>query len=179
MSDAVDLRDVRVLDFPLDVWQRAQEHGDALVRELTLIAQSRVDGESEPADDDGPAQLDLPRRLVALVGELTHRYDGMATDVERQRDDALDRGEARVDLTYTVPAHVGEACRHLGQVFDDADFYCRQGEHLLTLATPPEALAFRRWFLGEFVRQLEGEPPVSWTTYAAAHGEPGNDPAPS
>lgn len=169
--DVPVLHDVHVLDFPLDVYLLTQEHSDALVRELTLIAQSR----SVVVDEAlGGLQADLPERFVALVDELTHQYDGVATDVERVRDAAIDRGQTSVDLVYRVPAQIADACRHLDQVFDDADYYCRAGEHLLTLAAPPEAVAFRRWLLGEFVRQLAGEEPLPWGAYLAAHAD---DPA--
>ena len=50
----------------------------------------------------------------------------------------------------------------LGAIFDEADDYCRAGEHLLSLATPPEALAFRKWFINEFVAQIGGSAPVPW-----------------
>src|SRR3954447_8369438 len=117
------LHEVRLLRFPLDVFVRAQEHADALVRELTLIAHSRAadrgPGARDPSADAGRDLPDLPERLVALVEELTYQYDGMATDVERVRDDAIDRGEREVDLTYHVPAEVSRACQHLGDVFDD------------------------------------------------------------
>lgn len=174
-DDGRTLYQVRALGFPLPLYLRAQEHADALVRELTLIAQARA---GDAPDALGGMQHDLPSRFVALVDELTHRYDGVATDAERERDAAIDRGEQSVDLTYTVPAEVAEACRHLEEVFDDADYYCRAGEHLLTLATPPDALAFRRWFLGEFVRQIGGGPPVPWPVYAetAPDTEPDTEP---
>ncbi len=184
------LHEVRAIDFPLEVYLRAQEHADALVRELTLIAQSRS---GDAAQALAGVHLDLPERFVALVDELTHQYDGVATDVELVRDAAIDRGEQHVDLTYRVPVQVADACRHLDAVFDDADRYCRAGEHLLTLEAPPETVAFRRWFLGEFVRQLEGGQPVPWPAYASAHpvasastsgtaaasGDDGNDLRPS
>ncbi len=54
---------------------------------------------------------------------------------------------------------------------DEADDYCRAGQHLLTLVTPPEALAFRRWYLGEFVRQIAGEQPRPWTDWRAENAE--------
>jgi hypothetical protein len=39
----------------------------------------------------------------------------------------------------------------------------------LTLVTPPEAVAFRTWFLEEFVRQVAGEDPLPWPAWRAAH----------
>jgi hypothetical protein len=41
----------------------------------------------------------------------------------------------------------------------EASEFCRRGE-LLTLATPPEYVAFREWFLDEIARQLGRNPPT-------------------
>jgi uncharacterized protein YfaT (DUF1175 family) len=44
------------------------------------------------------------------------------------------------------------------------DVYQRATEAFegLQRASPPEAVAFRRWYLGEFTAQLQGEPPLPW-----------------
>ncbi|MDP9441273.1 MAG: hypothetical protein M3P34_03640 [Actinomycetota bacterium] len=47
-------------------------------------------------------------------------------------------------------------------MLDEPDEFCRSGNQLLTLATPPELLAFRRWYLREFNAQLQGQPPLPW-----------------
>ncbi len=156
------LVEVRLLDYPLDLFLRAQEHADDLIRELTLIANSA-------AVETG--QSDLPARLLVLVEQLTHQYAGISTEAEKARDAALDRGETRTDLTYRVPAHIAQAVQHLGAIFDEADEYCRAGEHLLTLATPESAVAYRRWVLGEFVEQIErGAEPTPWSRSPHARG---------
>jgi hypothetical protein len=145
---------VKLLDYPLDLYLRAQEHADDLIRELTLIANS-------PAVAAGNS--DLPARLLGLVEQLTHQYAGMSDDVEAHRDAAIDRGEQTIDLTYQVPREFVEAVRRIVAIFDEADVYCREGEHLLTLATPPDALAYRRWLLRQFAAQIEdGAPPEPW-----------------
>jgi hypothetical protein len=54
-------------------------------------------------------------------------------------------------------------------MLDEVDEFCRQGKHLLTLATPPELVAYRRWYLGEFIAQLAGRPATPWPDYAAAN----------
>ncbi|MCU1343940.1 MAG: anti-anti-sigma factor, partial [Acidimicrobiia bacterium] len=41
----------------------------------------------------------------------------------------------------------------------------------LTLAAPPDIMAFRRWFVEEFVREMAGEAPRPWPEYAALHIE--------
>ncbi len=69
-----------------------------------------------------------------------------------------------------MPPQIADAVRHLGAVFDEADAYCREGEHLLTLATPPDALAYRHWVLEEFIAQIEdGRAPVPWSRSPYAH----------
>jgi hypothetical protein len=152
-----ELVEVRLLGFPLQAYERAQEHGDGLVRELMLIAQS------------SPQEHEVPVRLTAIVTELSSRFAGFGDDTDAVRDAAIDRGERSIDLVYRLPRAAGAASVHLGDILDEADEYCRQGEHLLSLTTPPEALAFRRWFLGEIVRQVDGEAPTSWPAYLATH----------
>lgn len=151
-----ELVEVTLAQFPLDLWQEAQEHVDELLREFTLIAQG---------DDEHSS---VPRRLLDLVAELTATYAGMAIGTERERDEAIARGETETDLLYRTPRTAAGAIVHLGEMLDEADAYCRQGSHLLTLQTPPDQLAFRRWFLSEFTNQFAGAAPVPWPQYAAA-----------
>jgi hypothetical protein len=147
-----ELLDVYLVNFPLDVYQRAQEHADGLIREFTLIAQDRAGGNA----------VDLPVQLLAIIGELASQYADVSSRPEAQRDAAIQRGESFVDLHYQVPREAAAASIHLGSIFDAADDYCRAGQHLLSLATPPEALEFRRWFINEFVSQIRGAEPVPW-----------------
>lgn len=133
---------------PVPLWARAREHGEGLIREMQLLA-GDTDASSAPA------------RLVTLARELSERYAGLSATVQQQLEAALDRGEASADLRLDAPAEAADACAALGAMLDEVDEFCREG-HLLTLATPPEAVAFRRWYLGEFIRQLGGEPPVPW-----------------
>ena len=148
---APDLVTVRLLRFPLDLSEQSTEHFDGLKREFALLT-IRPD---EPAE--------VPKRLLELVEALTDRYSGMTEDANRERDEAIERGEKVLDeLAYVVPVQVADACIELSGMLDEADEYCRQGEVLLTLATPPTAVAFRRWYLGEFVAQVRGLPPLPW-----------------
>ncbi len=150
-----DLVHVRLLGFPLDVYSRASEHHEELMREFQLLAIRPPDGGHE-----------VPRRLIQLVQEVNDRYAGTTDMPNKQRDEALARGERRVDLDYEVPTTITEDVVRVGQLLDEADEYCRQGE-LLTLATPPEYVRFRRWLFGEFGRQLQGEEPLAWDAFPA------------
>lgn len=158
MSDPVS---VRLIGLPLGIYQRALDHSEELMREFALFA-------LQPPPTDG--DHGVPLRLLALVDELNARYATTTVEVDAQRDDAIARGESEVDLTYVVPREVREASVHLGAVLDEADVYCRAGQHLLTLETPPDAKAFRDWYLGEFIAQIDGRQPTPWPMWAAERG---------
>jgi hypothetical protein len=157
-----ELREVLLVGLPLPLMARSSEHHDELVREFQLLA---ID---PPTSTPGH---EVPQRLVELIAEITSQYGGLSDAADAERDAAYARGETTIDLTFAVPASVAEACVRLDRMFDDADAFCRAGDRLLTLATPPDAAALRRWYLGEFVRQLAGEAPTPWPAYVAAHPE--------
>ncbi|HEV3363836.1 MAG TPA: hypothetical protein VG795_06790, partial [Acidimicrobiia bacterium] len=75
---------------------------------------------------------------------------------------ALERGDATVDLVYRVPAQAKEAAAALKDMLEEADEFCRRGTDLLTLASPPRAVAFRNWFLDQFTIQIDGGQPTRW-----------------
>jgi len=141
------LVEIRILDMPVDAYREASEHGDELMREFALI-------------QEGDAEV--PRRLLALADELRGRFSGFTTAQDAQLQEALAGGEGTITLHYLVPAGVKEACISLGVMLDEADDFCRRGQDLLTLATPRRALAFRHWFLDQFVRQVDGLAPSPW-----------------
>ena len=153
VGQRADLVEVHLVRLPLDVHRAASEHNDELRREFTLIRAQQA--------EDGSA--DVPRRLVALMEELEERFSGFTEATRVELEDAIDRGETSVDLVFRVPPEAGPAAVHLGAMLDEADAHCRQGDALLTLETPPEALAYRRWYLEEFTRQLDGFPPRPWS----------------
>jgi anti-sigma regulatory factor (Ser/Thr protein kinase) len=151
VSSEPDLVDVHILGIPLDIYKITTEHQDELMREFALILGR--------APDERRA---VPGQLLGLIDELRNRYSGFTTQARTEVQEALQRGDASVDIVYTVPRDIGPAVTHLGEILDAADDYCRSGEDLLTMDSPPEAVAFRSWFLGEFVRQCAGESPRAW-----------------
>ena len=141
--------DVRIVGLPVAVHRRASEHSETLRRELALL---------EHTSESGAA----PARLQALSDELTLRYGGLTTGQDDRLAKALAEREETIDLVYELPLEVADACEDLISVLDELDRFCHDGD-LLTLVTPPEALAYRRWFLGEFIGQLrEGRAPTTW-----------------
>ncbi|MFN2506281.1 MAG: hypothetical protein ABR540_19050 [Acidimicrobiales bacterium] len=138
---------------PLDVWQRTQEHVDDLLREFTLVAQ------------DAEARAAVPGRLLALIEELRAGYGRFSAEQRMEMETAVARGQLAIDLVYQVPPAVAGAAQQLGDLLEEADEYCRRGDHLLTMATPPHEARFRRWFISEFVDQVGGRPPTPWPEY--------------
>jgi hypothetical protein len=157
VSEIGQLVEVRILSLPVSILQRAREHGDGMMREFALIQLSE-------ADHHG-----VPSRLLELADQLKDRFSGFTAGTDAELASAEASAAAEVDLLYEVPPDISDACTLLGSLLDEADDYCRAGRHLLTLVTPPEALAFRRWFLDEFVRQVAGGEPVPWPAWRAAH----------
>ena len=147
---------VGILGLPLDVYRRVAEHNDELLREFALI---RGDGGDH-----------VPARLLTLIDELNARFSAFTEGPTTLLHNALARGDQVIDLAYEVPADVADAVARLGALLDEADDFCRCGD-LLTLATRPEGLAFRRWFLGEFASQAAGGPARPWSTVMEADPE--------
>ena len=162
-TPAEELVTIEVLGLPVAVQARAQEHSDELIRELMLIGEQM----RQSGDHAG-----LPARLVSLVEQLTGQYTPFTGEQEQQLADAVASGAATVDLVYRVPASVGDAARALDEILAEADDYCRAGEHLLTLPTPPDLVRYRQWFLDQFTQQVDGAEPVSFADYRVREAWP-------
>jgi hypothetical protein len=143
---------VTLLNFPLQVFAKARTHHDELMREFALLAFA------PPQERPGHA---VPAALLDLVQTLGVRYAGIGERTDARRDEALDRGELSMDLSYVVPRSVGTAMRELDDLMTKADAFCRSGD-MLTLAATPLEVDFRAWFLQEFTNQSRGEAPTAW-----------------
>lgn len=157
-----DMSTVRLVRLPVQVHVAAAAHQEALQREFELML---LNGSNGPDDGDG---IPLPVKLTELVAELEEEYGGLSDQPAAALAEAIERGDEAADLEYRVPPGTDVACARLAEALDEIDAYCRQGEHLLTLATPPDLVAYRRWFLGEFVAQMRGDAPTPWPEFAAA-----------
>ena len=154
---------VQILGLPVGLHARAAEHGEELQREFALIAHGR-----ERSDN----HREMPRRLLSLIATLQGSYGGFTTQQEDLLESAIRSGQSTLDLTFHVPAGAGEAAAALGALLDEADDYCREGRHLLTLATPSDLVAYRRWYLREFVDQIGGAAPMPWSSSLGAPVDP-------
>ena len=128
------------------------------MREMYLIAEQT---------HDAPRESHLPGRLVALVERLGAQYAQFTRNQDEQLQGAIADAVGMLDLRYHVPKDAAETATRLDVLLDEADEFCRQGEHLLTLATPADLLRYRKWYLGEFPAQLSGRPPLPWPEFAA------------
>lgn len=140
---------IELLHLPIALHARATEHQEALRRELAFV---------EGADAPDAA----PQRLQALAAELDERYGQAALGPNDELQAAVATGAEHIDLRYELPAIVAEDCRRLGAMLDELDEFCRTGD-LLTLVTPPDALAYRQWFLQQCIDQAEGRGPTLWS----------------
>lgn len=144
-------RTVQLLGLPIGLFLRAREHHDDLMREFALLAIQENEQGREP----------LPPRLHELVDVLGRRFGASASRRDAVRDAAIERHEPTVDLAYQVPPSAAADIALLDELMDSADEFCRN-EQLLTLPRDSSMVAFARWYNGEFLRQLAGEPPRRW-----------------
>jgi hypothetical protein len=159
MTDPTEIVEVWLLQVPVALWARSQEQHDALMREFTLMSLPTEAGEKE---------RHVPTRLIELIDSLNDEFQGLSTEQERQLEAAAVAGVATLDQVYRIPAAAGSASQALGDMLDEADEYCRRGQHLLTLASDDELVRFRWWFLDQFIDQTAGRPPVAWPDYRRA-----------
>ena len=160
MSQDTELVEVQLLDYPLELRERSNHQGADLVREMALL----VGGQSS-----GGGAHPLPQRLVEVATALQELYGPFIEATIEELEAAADRGEHTLDrVVYRLPRSAAAYVRHVAEVLEEADAYCRAGEHLLMLAAPAEIAAYRAWVFREVQRQVGGAAPVSWPDYLAA-----------
>jgi hypothetical protein len=152
---------VALLALPVPLQVRASEHVDELLREFEHLAAT-----------DSDAHAKAPGQLLRLRDDLSKRFAAFSQVQQTRLQDAITGREDTLDLHYEIPADAADACVELSAALDEADRYCAEGDYLLTLQTPPDALAYRRWYLGQFVDQIAGDPPTSWPDWRARNADP-------
>jgi anti-anti-sigma factor len=146
------LIDIRFLGMPVDLWRRASAHQEALQREFEIIRTTA-------------AAESVPHRLLELIDSFRAQFGDTSDATWDEMRLAAEAGATAKDLTVRLPAAAARAARELNVMMAEVDAYCQGGSHLLTLATPPDQVAFRDWMLGELIHQIEGQPPVSWDDF--------------
>lgn len=155
MISASGWRKVHLLELPVPLAAKSQQHIEELLREFALIAA-----------DDPEDEHRVPGRLMELMDTLVRQFAGVGDEARDRLEAAIARGDRRIgDHVLDMPPEAAPASRALSDMLDEADEYCRRGQHLLTLATPQECVAYRRWYLGQVIDQLDGKQPTSWPQY--------------
>jgi hypothetical protein len=156
----VSTHEIWLRSLPVSLHAFSTEHSDELQREFKLVRAN---------SDDASTTSTVPGRLLDLIEQLSVAYRGISEGPAQRIDEAIARGEDSIDLVYEVPAAVREATMRLAELFEEADEFCRAGDHLLTLESPPAVRAYRRWFLDQFIDQIDGKPAETWEEWARHH----------
>jgi len=138
---------VEIKDVPLASYVAFQHHFRELRREVRLLSLAHE------------SHYPLAKSLSDLFGSLDRQLrDGIGVE---QIDAALAQGLESTDLVVHMPRATAATLHRFVELLDLADEFCR-AERLLSLARTSEQRKFQVWFLKEFVRQAQGEPPLSW-----------------
>jgi anti-sigma regulatory factor (Ser/Thr protein kinase) len=138
---------IGILGVPLRLFVEFQRHYRELRREVRLLALAH--------EAEYPLAKDLSELFGALERDLR---EGIGAE---QIEQSLASGAATADLHVAMPQETAATIGRFIELLDLADAFCR-AERLLSLARTPDQQRFQRWFLSEFVRQQQGQPPLAW-----------------
>lgn len=138
---------VRIRGVPLDLYVAFQRHFRELRREVRLLALAH--------ESDYPLAKDLSDLFGSLERQLR---EGIGLD---QLESAAAEGVSETEVDMVTSRESTRTMERFIEMLDLADEFCRQ-ERLLSLARTQEQRDFQQWYLGEFVRQGRGEPPLAW-----------------
>ncbi|CAO5235802.1 SpoIIE family protein phosphatase [Frankia sp. AgKG'84/4] len=134
---------VRLGDVPTDLLLAAKNHVDGLVREFTLAVGGAASGASSA----------VPERLGELLTTVTTRFSGPRQAIKRQALAASAAGHPRTPLELVLPPSAADDAERYLAALEEIEDYARAAR-LLTVESPPQHVAFRRWYIGSLVEQL-------------------------
>jgi len=143
---------IELLNFPVDRFQQALQHANAVQRELDVL---RI---------EGARAGHVPRNSDELIADLDARFTGYRSTMDTL-DVLVEQGADHADVVIPVlgdPEERAVAVQALADLLDEMDAYCEAGDQLLTLATPPELRVFRAWLFREVIGQMRGASPSPW-----------------
>jgi hypothetical protein len=143
--------EVRLLGLPLRLLLAAQEHHDAVLRELQLVEVSATE-----------LNVPLPADLERLVDGLGVRHGFARARRDREVLEAHEKGLIQIDQTFTTHAAGVGRLREVAGLLNLAD-NCSEHGLLLTLPRPRLVREFSRWYLDQLLSQVEGRPPTPWS----------------
>ena len=140
LTEAGPAIEVHLLESSPPLVRATLQHGDALLRELALLA---LGGE---LDDALPEGWQLPQFDISPILAAAEAGAG---------------GKARADLDLHLPAGADRAARDRLRLVDHADALARDGR-LLSVPALPEVAACRHWLYTQIAEQAAGFPPQAW-----------------
>jgi hypothetical protein len=150
------MRTVKLVGVPVDLYFEASRHMGEIVREFALISFGERSGVTER----------VPAELLELVDQLRMRYATNTDAIRSQFEQAAAAGEKTLDVELPSDEQAAAITEDITELLDAADEFCRSGD-LLTLAAPPELVAWRHWWREQVVSQVrDGAEPVPWTAVA-------------
>jgi anti-sigma regulatory factor (Ser/Thr protein kinase) len=144
---------IKILELPVPAYLDFRNHYQELRRELRLLAL---------ASGSTYAVAGHLSELFRLF-ERDFQLSSGAQAVQR----AMKSGAKHVDVEVVVDRSSIATVAHMIDVLELADAFCK-AERLLSLAATPEQRHFTRWYLGEFVRQGRGHPPMAYPEAVAS-----------
>ena len=146
---------------PPTLWLAAQEHHDALLRELALYRAEHPAAQGSAS----LSQADAARQLVgsALVGALQHAHElGTSSPVlPAGHPGDLPAVPSRLDLRLRIPVGAAEDFTQLQDALDEAE-QLAVAERLLVSPGLPEVVAVRDWACEQVIAQSGGAPVTDW-----------------
>jgi len=143
----IDPVHVRLLGMPRALFTDFRNRYNEVRRELRLL--SLASEESYP----------IARSLSELF-QIFDQHFRLGRGSDDLADFVLSDLDA-ADLEFVVDRESIASIAQMIDVLELTDTFAR-AERLLAPAASPEQTAFRRWYLGEFVSQGRGRPPVRW-----------------
>ncbi|MFN8193089.1 MAG: ATP-binding protein [Nocardioidaceae bacterium] len=138
---------VRLRSVPVATAVGLRRHYHDLRREVRLLSLAH--------EEDYP----LARNLTDVFSRFDRAFPREATHVVEK---ASTEGNDALDFDVIVDAQQTGTFEQMLSLLDLADEFCR-AQRLLSLERSPEQVAFQRWYLGEFIRQSQGEHPLPWS----------------
>jgi hypothetical protein len=141
---------VQLVDMPLELARRHDQHLSELVRELQLIEAGRAAWTG-----------DMAVLINELIGRNTGSWRLSQTMVEQGLADGLDA----ITLDLVMPPDVLGDVQALYDALRLTDELCER-DQLLTLASSDDVRRVREWMVAEFVGQIRDEAdPLPWSRY--------------
>ena len=149
----------RLQRLPTLLWAAAQQHHDALLRELLLY---RAEHPAAPGQADFETAQQAESIIAAAVEQALHKTLAQDTPMRRLprgHPSPLAPSPEALDVTIAADQHMPFAA--LQDVLDEAEALASSG-HLLARPALPEIVAVRDWCCEQVIAQLNGVPPSPW-----------------